>query len=139
MNPAQTAYDDQLQAAVTDARRMLEWRATSTNTPMGKATSPWLQAKVREFRENLLAGKVRYCPHISQTPMVAHTAAWATDRLVCTACAPCLAPDETEATRCDQCGHATSALYLGCAVNGPVLMAYGLCLDCARLTQQKGR
>ncbi|REE99003.1 hypothetical protein DFJ69_4503 [Thermomonospora umbrina] len=132
MTPWKVAYDDQYRAAVSEVHRLLDATARRTGSAVGRSEAGWLQAKFHEFGRTLLAGKGTFCPHIGRSPMVAHTAAWATDHLVCPSCIDLLEAIGGTERRCDRCGQ-RDQLHAGCAAHGPVLMAYGLCLSCVRL------
>jgi hypothetical protein len=130
VNIAKSAYDDQFQAAVSDVRRYLHDHAEQTGSTVARSDAAWIKAKFEEFALNLLSGKGERCPHIGPSPMVAHTAAWATHRLVCPACIDLIKPSADEDRRCDRCGKTARTLHAGCAAHGPVLMTYGLCAAC---------
>jgi hypothetical protein len=132
MNPARIAYDDQYRAAAAEARRQLDQTAARTGTTVRKSDDAWVRERFGRFARTLLAGEGRLCPHIGRSPMAAHTAAWATDRLVCTACIGTLQPPEGESGCCDRCGELAPRLHAGVLAHGPVLMAYRLCAPCTR-------
>jgi hypothetical protein len=130
VNIAKSAYDDQFQAAVADVRRYLRRHAEQTGSSVGQSDAAWIKSKFDEFGLNLVSGKGVHCPHIGPSPMVAHTAAWATHLLVCPSCIDLIQPPEDEDRRCDRCGQTAPTLHPGCAAHGPILMAYGLCTPC---------
>lgn len=133
MNP--TAYEDQFQAAVSDALRFLGDTAAANDLPLQVSANEWLRERFTRNIEQLRAGTARLCAHITPAPMPIHTAAWATDIVVCTDCVASLQPSDDEDVRCDRCHQPAPAIYSGFAASGPVLMAYGLCAPCAIATR----
>src|SRR5512139_2108557 len=132
MNPGRIAYDDQYRAAVADLHRRMDRSAAQSGTTVTETDASWIRERFRRLGRTLLAGKGTFCPHIGRSPMVAHTAAWATDQLVCTDCLGTLQPAEGENRCCDRCGRPGPPLHAGSAAHGPVLMAYRLCTACTR-------
>jgi hypothetical protein len=130
MNPARIAYDDQYRAAASDARRQIDQTAARSGSAVRKSDASWIREWFSEFARAMAAGKGTLCPHIGCSPMVAHTAAWVTDHLVCAACIGTLQPPADEEGRCDRCGQPGPPLHTGSAAHGPVLMAYRLCTPC---------
>lgn len=104
MNPGRIAYDDQYRAAVADLHRRMDRSAAQSGTTVSETDASWIRERFRRLGRTLLAGKGTFCPHIGRSPMVAHAAAWALDRLVCTSCIGMLGPAEVGDSRCDRCG-----------------------------------
>lgn len=128
------ARRDQYRAAAADARRSLA-ALTAQGARRGPCRDPWLIGQLRRLYAVLRSGRGQLCPHITGSPQVAHAAVWAPGRLVCSRCVAVLAPDEHEDTTCDRCRRPAAPIYPAAVQHGPVLLAFGLCRQCARRTQ----
>jgi hypothetical protein len=134
MNPVRIAYNDQYQAAESEVRRRMAETAERTGSTVRQTDVSWIRDRFHQFARTMVAGKGRFCPHIGHSPMVAHTAAWAADQLVCTDCIGTLQPPDDADGCCDRCGQPGAPLHTGTAAHGPVLMTYRLCAPCTRST-----
>ncbi|AEH08446.1 MULTISPECIES: hypothetical protein [Protofrankia] len=136
MTPHAIAHADQLTAACRDALTALHAIAEDGRGYLAErpAAVPWLAAQASVFVRALTVGTVELCPHLGSSPQVVHAAAWAPGRLVCTGCVAALRPGPDEDATCDRCRCRPRRLYPGAAAFGPVLLAYGLCPSCLRVT-----
>jgi hypothetical protein len=130
-----TALADQLQAATTEARRLLARAAHAEGVPLA-ATAPggWLAQQAANLVQALTSGTGQVCPHLGPCPTVVRAAVWAPGRLVCPDCIDTLRPDPAEDDTCDRCRRHTTRLYAGAAAFGPIILGYGLCRSCAAAT-----
>jgi hypothetical protein len=127
-----TAYADQLYAAGREAENTL--RRVGRPADVDLRARPWLASQVDVYAAHAAAGTLRCCPHLGLSPQVAHTAAWAPDRLVCSLCVLQLRPASlAEDCTCDRCHQLSPAIHAGVLALGPVLLTFGLCPSCLRL------
>ncbi|MCD0452651.1 hypothetical protein LO762_26215 [Actinocorallia sp. API 0066] len=138
MTPSEIAFDDQWRAASAAASAIISSSAAAHGFPIHHQDD-WITERFRDFHLKCQNGEIHYCAHITSSPRPAHTAAWATNILVCTDCTGFLKPEGPKATCCDRCGTDEDNLYGSFAASGPIIMAYALCEACARAAQQSGR
>jgi hypothetical protein len=98
--------------------------------------SVWLGEAASNLRARIMAGATQLCPHL-RPGMVAITALWAPDRMVCTACLDMLAVAGDEDRRCDRCGVVAAAGQLHPSMtsldpSGALLVLLGLCPTCSQ-------
>ncbi|MQA27683.1 MAG: hypothetical protein GEU94_19995 [Micromonosporaceae bacterium] len=131
----QTALTDQVQAATSDARRVLDQAAERKGSTLhNRVADPWLCAQAQGLTDALHAGAVRACHHLAHAPGVGHAAVWRPGLIVCADCTPALTPTTKEDSTCDRCRHHANPIHAGLMIVGPILLGYGLCRSCATET-----
>lgn len=132
MTPGKLAQEDQYRAAVADVRRRIFKTAEATGSRVSQTDAAWIKARFQDLGRTIAEGRAFSCPHIGPSPTVLHTAAWSTDRLVCSDCTGRLDPKPSGDVRCARCGD-PGADQTGHAAHGLVLMVYRLCGTCAQV------
>jgi hypothetical protein len=131
--PADTALNDQLAAATTDAHRYLADTARRFGARINTdhRPHPWLTAQIRSLLHNLNTGQTYGCPHVTGNPQIIHAAVWRPGLVTCSPCSLLLlAAGPGEDTTCDRCRTTGHPMHSGVAATGPVLLGYGLCTPC---------
>jgi hypothetical protein len=138
MNTNQTAYNDQMRAARTEALKHLANLASVEHAELsivGLPPGSWLRDQAAGVISNCAAGMTSHCPHITSSPRVAFAAAWKPGHYTCPACLPQLrAPRGTDHT-CDECGHNGDDVTAQLIPVGPILLMYGHCHTCTEAVQ----
>ncbi|MQA26095.1 MAG: hypothetical protein GEU94_11630 [Micromonosporaceae bacterium] len=131
----QTARADQVQAATSDARRVLNRAAERKGTTLhNHVTDTWLRAQAQALTDALHAGTIRACFHLAGSPDVGHAAVWRPGLIVCADCTPALTPTTEEDATCDRCRRHANPIHAGVMTVGPILLGYGLCRSCGTET-----
>jgi hypothetical protein len=124
---------DQLRATNRDLLRNVRAFAAAGGYEVYRGSDPWMESVVEALRANMVAGKVKVCPHVRASPMPLITAAWRLGALVCGMCIGVfdLSHDPIADSTCDRCGIMTAGeIHPSAFVVGVVLVTYGACRRC---------
>jgi hypothetical protein len=132
------ALADQHQAATADAERIALATAADTDGVVERIAAdewhPWIAAIFDEINDTIAAGRMRMCPHLTNSPQPVYISAWRRDVLLCPHCMIhlCESLTPTDALTCDRCTQhdPSGGLYPITVQNGSALIAFGLCDTC---------
>lgn len=130
--PAMTALTDQFTAAAREAGDLLARAGTATGAPVTLINGPgWVRTQIEALVLSLVDGTATFCAHLTGSPSVMLATAWRPGHLTCPTCANTdHAADPTEEGTCDRCRRHVGTTRTAMLALGPLLYAYGLCLDC---------